>query len=261
MKRTVTAIANQKGGVGKTAGATNLGEAGARRGNRTLVIDMDGQGNATTMLIGPRPVDHPTAESVFGVIMGESTWEDIIVQTAVEGLHLAPAHLALTQLQSQLEAAGVPAGKERRLAKRLRTLGDYDHILIDCPPALDLATMSAFVAADEIVIPTQLEGASVEGIPKIIHLINTLAENIDVVVPIRAIYPSMTESKRMRLKLERDLLHDLREAFGSIVCRTNIRRSVKVAEAYSNRIPIGQYLPDHDVAADYRELYDEIWGK
>ena len=251
----ITAIAHQKGGTGKSATAINLAYEAVTRQRMALIIDMDGQGTATHGLVGEQP-KAPDA-STFGVIMGRATWGDIIVLTQVENLHLAPSHRALTQLQAQLGAAGITAGQERQLVKRISKLKGYDHIFVDCPPALDTATICALVASHEVVIPTQLEAASVEVLPNIVNLLNLIEEDVGVSVPIRAIVPSMSGT---RANLEQNMLEDLREAYSDIVTTTKIRRSIKVPEAHANRLPVGAYLPEHAVTSDYCALYSEIWG-
>lgn len=254
----VTSIAHQKGGVGKSAGAINLAYEAVARGKNVLVIDMDGQGTATRGLVDRQPLS-PQA-SVFGVIVGESQWEDIILLSQVEGLHLAPSHMVLTQLQAQLGSRGVAAGQERQLAKRMPHLKGYDHIFIDCPPSLDTATICALVASTEIVIPTQLEGPSMEGLWKVADLLKLISEDVGIHVPLKAIYPSMCGTNN-RARLEQDMLEDLRDAFGNVVTTTQIRRTVKVPEAYANRLPLGAYQPDHVASGDYANLYTEIWGE
>jgi chromosome partitioning protein len=248
--RRVIAIANQKGGVGKTTTAVNLGAALAEQGQRTLVIDLDPQGNATTGLgIDPRSLDG----SVYDVLMREHPVEDAIEATSVRNLFLVPASLDLAGAEIEL----VPLmSRELQLKHRIEEIdADYDYVLIDCPPSLGLLTINALAAASEVLIPIQCEYYALEGLGQLLRNVSLVQKNLNPTLVVSTIVLVMFDA---RTKLADQVAGEVREHFGEKVCRTVIPRTVRLSEAPSFGQPINIYDPVSRGAIAYRELAKEI---
>jgi chromosome partitioning protein len=246
----VLATTNQKGGVGKTTTAINLGASLAASDLRVLVIDSDPQGNATSGLGVAKSLDAP---SVYDLILGEATPKDVIVSTAFEGLSLIPADKNLAG--ANLELVGLPE-REFRLRKRIAPIrGDFDFILIDCPPALDLLTLNALIAADAAVVPIQCEFFALEGVSELMDTIDRIRDSFRHPLEIEGILLTMYDD---RTNLTRQVAADLREFFQNDVFRTIIPRSIKLAEAPSFGKPILAYDPRSKGAESYIQLAKEI---
>ncbi len=246
----VFAIANQKGGVGKTTTAINLAASLAANDFRILVIDFDPQGNATTGL----GVDKdPSRPSIYNVLLGDASPRDAIVATDFEGLHLISADKNL--VGANLELVGVP-DRESRLRQRIAEIRDeYPFILVDCPPALDLLTLNALVAADSVLIPIQCEFFALEGISELMDTIDRIRESFSHPLEVEGILLTMYDD---RTNLTRQVAADLREFFREQVFRTIIPRSIRLAEAPSFGKPILSYDPRSRGAESYIQLAKEI---
>jgi chromosome partitioning protein len=246
------AVANQKGGVGKTTTAVNLGAALAELGYRVLVVDLDPQGNATTGLgINARNL----ATSIYDVLLNDVSLEDCIEPTAVRNLFLAPATIDLAGAEIEL----VPAfSRELRLRRALERLGDdYDFTLIDCPPSLGLLTVNGLAAANEVVVPIQCEYYALEGLGQLLRNVALVQSNLNPVLELGAIVLTMYDA---RTKLSDQVAKDVREHFGPKVCRNIVPRTIRLSEAPSFGQPIIVFDSTSRGAIAYRELAKEVSG-
>ena len=248
----VLAIANQKGGVGKTTTAVNLSAALAELGYRVLVIDLDPQGNATTGLgINPRNLE----SSVYDVIMHDTPLEDCIEPTSLKNLFVVPATIDLAGAEIEL----VPAfSRELKLRKAIEALDDdFDFTLIDCPPSLGLITINGLAAATEVVVPIQCEYYALEGLGQLLRNVTLVQGNLNPTLDVSAIILTMYDA---RTKLAEQVANDVRAHFGPKVCRNVVPRTVRLSEAPSFGQPIIVFDPVSRGAIAYRELAKEVSG-
>jgi chromosome partitioning protein len=248
----ILAVANQKGGVGKTTTSVNLGAALAELGFRVLVIDLDPQGNATTGLgIDARNFER----SMYDVIMRDSSLEDCIEPTSMKNLFVAPATIDLAGAEIEL----VPAfSRELKLKRAIETvIEDFDYVLIDCPPSLGLITVNALAAADEVLVPIQCEYYALEGLSQLMRNVHLVASNLNAGLEVSTIVLTMYDA---RTKLSEQVAGEVREHFGNKVCRNIIPRTVRLSEAPSFGQPITAFDPASRGAVAYRELAKEVSG-
>ncbi len=247
---TVLAIANQKGGVGKTTTTVSLSAALAEAGVRVLVIDLDPQGNATTGLGVRAGADDATS---YHVLVDEALIEDSVVPSVVEGLDLLPASLDLAGAEIEL----VPAfSREARLKKAIdKVRQTYDVVLIDCPPSLGLITINALVAADRALVPIQCEYYALEGLGQLMRTVELVSNNLNDQLALGGIAMTMYDA---RTKLSQQVVDEVRQHFGDLVFQTVIPRTVRLSEAPSFGQPITQFDPSSKGARSYRRLADEV---
>jgi len=249
----VVAILNQKGGVGKTTTAVNLGAALALRGRRVLLVDLDPQCNLTDHL-GVEPDDD--APSVYDVLAASTPLADVVVPTATEGLDVAPADEDLAGVE--VEMAGWP-GREALLRRALEALpaDRYDWVIVDCPPSLGLLTLNAMAACPEIFITLQTEYFALRGLGQLARIVEMVRSSIHPELRIAGILPTLVSPVT---NLAREVLEEVQEHFGGRVFRTRIRQNVRLAEAPGHQKHIFDYAPHSAGAQDYRALADEIEG-
>lgn len=248
----VIAIANQKGGVGKTTTTVNLGAALAELDFRVLVVDLDPQGNATTGLgINPRTLEY----TMYDVLLNDVSLDECIEPTEVRGLFVAPASLDLAGAEIEL----VPAfSRESKLKRALEeVIEDYDYVLIDCPPSLGLLTVNALVAAGEVLVPIQCEYYALEGLGQLTRNVDLVQRNLNAKLEISAIVLVMYDA---RTRLGEQVASEVRAHFGSTVCRNVIPRNIRLSEAPSFGKPITTFDPSSRGSVAYRELAREVSG-
>jgi chromosome partitioning protein len=248
----VIAITNQKGGVGKTTTAINLGASLAANELRVLLIDSDPQGNSTSGLGIEKGQDNLT---FYNALLTGVPLEQTIVKTECDGLEIVPADKNL--VAANLDMVDLEE-REYRLRRALVPVRDrYDYILIDCPPALDLLTLNALVAADSVLIPIQCEFFALEGISQLMDTVDRIREGFDHPLKIEGILLTMFDE---RTNLTRQVAEDLKEFFNDDVLTTVIPRSIRLAEAPSYGKPILMYDPGSRGAESYIKLAKEILG-
>ncbi len=246
----VTACTNQKGGVGKTTTVINLAAYLALSGTRTLVIDLDPQGNATSGLgVDRRTVDRSSYEA----LVDRAPLSELAVTTTVDRLDLVPSSTALSG--AEVELVGIPA-RERRLAASLAELnGRYERVLIDCPPSLGLLTLNALTAADGVLIPIQTEYYALEGLSQLVNTIRRVREGLNPRLEIEGVLLTMYDG---RTKLSAQVASEVRRHMNGTVYQTVVPRSVRLSEAPSHGLPIALYDPASRGANAYRELAGEV---
>ena len=248
----ILAVANQKGGVGKTTTTVNLGAGLAEIGYRVLVIDLDPQGNATTGLgINGRNLE----VSIYDVLLHETPMEDCVEPTSLKNLFVIPATIDLAGAEIEL----VPAfSRELRLRKALgEIIEDFDFVLIDCPPSLGLLTVNGLAAATEVLVPIQCEYYALEGLGQLLRNVDLVHQNLNPQLHLSTIVMTMFDA---RTKLADQVVNDVRSHFGEKVCRNIIPRTVRLSEAPSFGQPITLFDPTSRGAIAYRELAKEVSG-
>lgn len=249
----IIACANQKGGVGKTTTVVNLASYLARSGRRVLIVDLDPQGNATSGVgLGSREVDR----SIYPVLVGDGSLQDLIATAAIEGLSIIPSSRDLAGAEVEL----VPlTGRERRLARALAPVkGDFDYVLMDCPPSLGLLTVNALTAADSVLIPIQCEYYALEGLGQLLSTIDLVRAHLNPELAIKGVVLTMFDA---RTTLSSDVSTEVRRHMGDQVFETQIPRSVRLAEAPSYGRPISEYSPASRGALAYAALATELLAR
>jgi len=246
----IIAIANQKGGVGKTTTAVNLGASLAASEQRTLVIDCDPQGNTTSALGFPRD---PARRTLYQALMLGEPIERVIIDAQVEGLDLIPSDKNLVGAAVELVSA---EEREYRLKALIDPLREkYSFILLDCPPSLDLLTLNALAASDSVLVPIQCEYLALEGVSELLDTLMRLRRSINPALAIEGILLTMYDD---RTTLSKQVASDLRSFFGGQVFESVIPRNVRLAEAPSHGMPVIFYDIHSKGAESYIQLAKEV---
>jgi len=247
----IIAVSNQKGGVGKTTTAVNLATALALEDHRVLLVDLDPQGNASSGLSVPKS---DVTVGVADVMLGFREMPEAVVPTCVDGLHLLPATRELIGLEIELVEA---SRREYRLKRALDASGgDYDFVIIDCPPALNMLTINGLAAADGVLIPVQAEYYAMEGLSELLRAMNQIQKGgLNRRLSREGIVLTMVDR---RTRLGRDVVDQLREVFGDEVYQTEIPRNIRLGEAPSFGKPVHAYDPLCRGAVAYTNLALEL---
>ena len=246
----IVAIANQKGGVGKSTTAINLGAGLALQGETILIVDLDPQGNTTSGL----GIDRGSIEmSMYDILVDGAPVSDVLEPTSVRELHVIPATIELAGAEIELVSM---LSREQRLKKSLgEIVEEYDHILIDCPPSLGLLTINGLSAADEVLIPIQCEYYALEGVSQLTRNIELVQNSLNPQLTIEGVVLTMFDG---RTTLSSDVVAQVRDHFGETAYKTVIPRTVRLSEAPSYGEPIEAYDPMSRGAIAYRELAREF---
>lgn len=244
------AIANQKGGVGKTTTAVNLSACLGAKNKKTLIIDIDPQGNTTSGLgLDPRTVD----ASVYDCIINDISMEETIIKTEFDNLWICPSNIDLAGAELEL------VGKENRdflLKKSIEKVKDrFDFILIDCPPSLGLITLNSFAAADTVLVPIQCEYYALEGLSQLTNTIKIIKKSINPPLNIEGVLLTMFDA---RTNLSIQVVEEVKKFFGDKVYASVIPRNVRLSEAPSFGQPIIVYDKNSKGAESYMDLADEV---
>jgi chromosome partitioning protein len=245
----IIAVANQKGGVGKTTTAVNLAAYLGATGRRVLLVDMDPQGNATQ---GAGVDKNSVAGTMYDVIVGQAPLTGIVVPTASENVYMAPSHRDL--VGAEVELVSEP-NREFRLRHALAPiLGHYDFILVDCPPSLGLLTLNSLVAAEKVLVTLQCEYYALEGLTELLQTVRLVRERLNPELRVFGILLTMYQ----HTNLSKQVVEDVRQHLGDTVFRTVIPRNVTLSEAPSFGKPVMYYDPRCAGALAYQALAEEV---
>ena len=245
----IVAIANQKGGVGKTTTAVNLSSTLAKKGRKVLLIDTDPQGNATSGLGISKELEY----SVYDIIVNETEMEKVIKKTEIKNLYICPSTINLAGAEVELVSM---MSREHRLKEKLDVVKDnYDYIIIDCPPSLGLITLNTFTAADSVLIPIQCEFYALEGLGQLMNTINLVKKHLNKDLQIEGALLTMYD---MRTNLSNQVVKEVSKYFENNVYKTVIPRNVKLSEAPSYGMPISIYDPRSKGAKSYEKFVKEF---
>lgn len=249
----IIAIANQKGGVGKTTTAINLSACLGELGKKVLAIDMDPQGNMTSGL----GIDKNNVEyTVYDLIIGEAEINQVICKEALENLDVLPANVDLSA--AEIELIGID-NKEYIIRDEVEKVkNNYDYIIIDCPPSLSMLTINAMTTADTVLVPIQCEYYALEGLSQLIHTIDLVKERLNPRLEMEGVVFTMYDA---RTNLSLQVVENVKENLNKTIYKTIIPRNIRLAEAPSHGMPINMYDPKSAGAENYRLLAEEVIHK
>lgn len=252
MRRTI-AIANQKGGVGKTTTAINLSACLAEKGKKVLAVDMDPQGNMTSGL----GVDKDSVENtIYNLIIGEAKMEEVLIKNVLENLDIIPTNIDLSG--AEIELLDVEE-KEYIVRNEISKIKDnYDFIIIDCPPSLSMLTINAMTTADSVLVPIQCEYYALEGLSQLIHTVKLVRDRLNPKLTIEGVVFTMYDA---RTNLSLQVVENVKDNLEQTIYKTIIPRNIRLAEAPSYGIPINKYDPKSAGAESYLRLADEVIDK
>ena len=249
----IIAIANQKGGVGKTTTSINLSASLASKGKKILVIDADPQGNTTS---GFGIEKNDLENTIYELILSECSIKECILNDVIQGVSIIPSNVNLAA--AEIELIGVER-KEFILRREVEWVKEsYDYIIIDCPPSLNLLTLNAMTTADSVLVPIQCEYYALEGLSQLIHTINLVKERLNPDLDMEGVVFTMYDS---RTNLSTQVVENVKNHLNQRVFDTVIPRNIRLAEAPSYGMPINKYDPKSAGAEDYMQLADEIIGR
>lgn len=246
------AVINQKGGVGKTTTTVNLGAALSRRGFRVLLMDMDPQANLTVH-VDKRP--DLESNTLTSLMVEDASLSQVLQATSSENLMVVPSDTSLAGVEQVLANR---IGRETILRQALETFAEqeqFDFLLLDCPPSLGVLSANALVAAEHVVIPMQAEYLSLQGMAKLVEVIQLVQKQLNPKLEIALVLPCMVDS---RTNLSAEVLNEIEQHFGGLLARTRIRNNVKLAEAPSFGLSIFEHAPESNGAADYDSFACEL---
>jgi len=245
----IIAVANQKGGVGKTTTSVNLSALLAKKGKKVVLLDADPQGNATSGL----GVEKDVEKSLYDVLINEEPLENTLEDTIEKNLKICPSNMNLAGAEVELVSQ---MSREHRLKEQLDMVKDkYDYIIIDCPPSLGLITLNSFTAADSVLIPVQCEYYALEGLGQLLNTINLVKKHLNKSLEIEGALLTMYD---IRTNLSNQVVKEVKRYFGDKVYKTVIPRNVRLSEAPSFGMPITIYDPRSKGARSYEKLAKEF---
>ena len=246
----IIAIANQKGGVGKTTTSINLSSCIAAKGKKVLVVDIDPQGNTTS---GYGIEKNDLDNTIYELMLGDCSIEDCIIKDVIENISILPSNVNLAA--AEIELIGVDK-KEFILKNEIDWVKDrYDYIIIDCPPSLSLLTVNAMTTADSVLVPIQCEYYALEGLSQLIHTVNLVKERLNPNLEMEGVVFTMYDS---RTNLSAQVVENVKSHLNQKVYRTVIPRNIRLAEAPSYGQPINIYDPKSAGAESYLALAEEV---